>query len=173
MVTVRALSPQQAAAAVPRLSDILIDCVEAGASVSFMAPLDRAAADDFWRRVVSSVAAGDTMLLVAECDGSIGGTVQVQFATAPNQPHRGDIAKMLVHSRFRRRGLGATLLRAAEAEARNAGRTLLVLDTQSGSDAERLYAREGWTRVGVVPNYALKPYGGLCDTTFFFKTIAG
>jgi GNAT superfamily N-acetyltransferase len=156
---------------IQQLSDVLIDCVEGGASVSFMLPIARTTAVTFWQGVASQVARGERILVVAEeTGGGIVGTVQVIFAQAENQPHRADVAKMLVHRRARRHGVGAALLAAAEQAAREAGKTLLVLDTASG-DAERLYARLGWQRCGVVPNYALLPGGGFCDTTFFFRTL--
>ena len=170
---VRVLPAAEASRRIPELSAVLIDCVDGGASVSFMAPLTRERADAFWRGVVDGVAAGDRLLVVAEdeASGEITGTVQVVFAAPENQPHRGDVAKMLVRRSARRLGLGARLLRAAEEAALAAGRTLLVLDTVTGSDAERLYQRLGWTRVGVVPEYALWPDGRLCDTTFFYKRL--
>lgn len=153
------------------LSEVLIDCVEGGASVSFMLPMSRAKAEAFWRGTLASAARGERVVLTAEdATGVIVGTVQVIWAQPENQPHRGDLAKMLVHRRARRRGIGAALLAAAERSAREAGRTLLVLDTAS-DDAERLYARHGWQRCGTIPDYALWPGGGLCPTTFFFKLL--
>jgi len=174
-VTVRILSPQETQAQVGALSGVLIDCVEGGASVSFMAPLTRERADAFWHGVAEGVAACERILLVAEdrTEGAIVGTVQVVLRQPENQPHRADIAKMLVHRRARRQGVGAALMRAAEEAARAAGKSVLVLDTVTGGDAERLYARVGWTRVGVIPNYALWPRGGFCDTTVFHKQITG
>ncbi|HEV7356686.1 MAG TPA: GNAT family N-acetyltransferase [Steroidobacteraceae bacterium] len=157
---------------VRELSEVLIDCVEGGASVSFMSPITRATADAFWRNVAESVVRGERVLLTAEDSaGRIIGTVQIIFAEAENQPHRADIAKMLVHRRARKRGVGAALLAAAESAALTAGRTVLVLDTAS-DDAERLYTRLGWQRCGVIPGYALLPGGGLCDTTFFYRTLS-
>lgn len=157
----------------PALADILIDCVEGGASVSFMWPLTHHKALAFWQSVIDSAQRGERIVLVAEemNSGTIVGTVQVVFAVPDNQPHRADVAKMLVHRRARRRGLGAALIQAAETAAREAGKTLLVLDTVTGSDAERLYARQGWQRLGVIPGYALWPNGGLCDTTYFYRTL--
>ena len=172
---VRRLTAEEAHARAAELSAVLIDCVEGGASVSFMAPLTRERADAFWHQVADGVAAGDRLLLVAEEPGSgeLVGTVQVVYAVPENPPHRGDVAKRLVRRSARRQGLGAGLMRAAEEAALAVGRTLLVLDTVTGSDAERLYGRLGWTRVGVVPDYALWPDGRLCDTTFFYTRLAG
>jgi GNAT superfamily N-acetyltransferase len=155
------------------LADLLIDCVEGGASLGFMLPLSRPRALAFWRRVADSVAAGRRALLVAEEAGEIIGTVQLVIDQPENQPHRADVSKVLVHSRARRRGLGAGLMRAAEEVARECGKSLLVLDTVSGSDAERLYSRLGWQRCGTIPGYALLPGGGLCDTTYFYRPLEG
>jgi len=153
------------------LSEVLIDCVEGGASVSFILPMTRAKAEAFWRTAGAGVARGERVVLAAEdAAGSIVGTVQVILAQPENQPHRGDLAKMLVHRRARRQGIGAALLVAAESSARDEGKTLLVLDTAS-DDAERLYARQGWERCGQIPNYALLPDGRPCATTYFFKSL--
>lgn len=154
------------------LSDVLIDCVEAGASVGFMLPMSKAKAEAFWERTSASVARRERVVLAAEdATGAIVGTVQVILDQPENQPHRGDIAKMLVHRRVRRRGVGAALLAAAERSALSAGKTLLVLDTVTGSDAERMYARHGWQRCGQIPNFALWPNGAPCATTIFFKFL--
>ncbi len=154
-----------------QLSDVLIDCVAGGASVSFMPPLTPQRASVFWRGVAASAACGERVLLVAEdAAGGIIGTVQLILALPENQPHRAEIAKMLVHRRARRHGVGAALLSAAEQAARDAHRTLLVLDTASG-DAERLYVRHGWQRCGQIPGYALFPDGRPCATTIFFKPL--
>ena len=152
------------------LANVLIDCVEGGASVSFMHPLPRDRAVAFWRTVAQSVAAGERALLVADDAQGVCGTVQLVLDQPENQPHRADLSKMLVHRRARRQGLGAALLRAAEATARECGKTLLVLDTAS-DDAERLYERVGWERVGVIPGYALLPQGGLCGTTVYYRNL--
>ena len=152
------------------LADVLIDCVEGGASVSFMHPLTRARAVAFWRGVAGGVAAGDRALLVASDEHGVCGTVQLVLAQPENQPHRADLSKMLVHRRARRHGIGAALLRAAETTARDCGKTLLVLDTAS-DDAERLYQRLGWVRVGVIPDFALLPKGGFCATTVYYRQL--
>jgi GNAT superfamily N-acetyltransferase len=154
------------------LVDVLIDCVEGGASVSFMHPLTRDRAGAFWRRVAQGVAAGERALLVAEDAQGVCGTVQLIFDLPENQPHRADLAKMLVHRRVRRQGLGAALMRGAEATARECGKTLLVLDAVTDGDAARLYEKLGWVRVGDIPGYALMPRGGLCSTTVFYRNLA-
>lgn len=159
-------------AQVSELADVLIDCVEGDASVSFMHPLSRERARAFWRDVAQGVAAGERALLVAEDAQGICGTVQLVLAQAENQPHRADLAKMLVHRRCRRQGLGEALMRAAESMARDCGKTLLVLDTVTGDNGERLYQRLGWQRVGVIPGYALLPRGGLVGTTVFYRELA-
>ena len=159
---------------IQELSDVLIDCVEGGASVSFMLPMSRAKAEAFWHKASASLACGERAVLAAEdAAGTIIGTIQVILNQPENQPHRGDIAKMLVHRRVRRQGVGAALLAAAERSALSAGKTLLVLDTVTGSDGERLYARQGWQRCGEIPNYALWPDGRPCATTVFFKFLRG
>lgn len=152
------------------LAGLLIDCVEGGASVSFMHPLPLERALAFWRCVADSAARSERALLVAEDAAGIVGTVQVLLDQPENQPHRADVAKMLVHRRARRQGLGEALMQAAELVARESGKTLLVLDTAS-EDAERLYTRLGWQRCGVIPGYALLPQGGLCDTTYFYRLL--
>ena len=152
------------------LAELLIDSVNGGASVSFMHPLPLPRALAFWRGVFDGVASGERALFVAEDAEGIVGTVQLILAQPDNQPHRADVAKMLVHRRARRQGLGAALMQAAEDAARARGKTLLVLDTAS-DDAERLYARLGWQQVGVIPGYALLPNGEPCDTTYFYKVL--
>jgi GNAT superfamily N-acetyltransferase len=152
------------------LADVLLDCVEGGASVGFMHPLSRERAIAFWRDVAATVAAGERVLFIAEDADGICGTVQLILAQPENQPHRADVAKMQVHRRARRRGVGAALMRAAETAAAECGKTLLVLDTAS-ADAERLYERMGWRSVGVVPDYALLPRGGLCATRFYYRRL--
>src|ERR1700679_3615816 len=157
-------------AEIQELAEVLIDCVLGGASVSFMSPLSLDKAIAFWGGVAAQLAEGRRALLIAEDAQGIIGTVQLVFDLPENQPHRADLSKMLVHRRARRQGVGEALLRAAEGLARDNKKWLLVLDTARG-DAERLYARAGWIRVGVVPGFALWPEGGLCDTTFFYRTL--
>jgi GNAT superfamily N-acetyltransferase len=159
-------------ALVAPLADLLIDCVEGGASVSFMRPLTRDRAAAFWRRVLEDVAVDRRALLVAEDVQGVCGTVQLILDLPENQPHRADLAKMLVSRRMRKRGLGAALLAGAEQMARDCGRTLLVLDAVTGGDGARLYERHGWVRVGDVPNFALFPGGGYCSTTYFYRDLS-
>jgi GNAT superfamily N-acetyltransferase len=170
--SIQRLDPQAIRAAAPALAEVLIDCVAGGASVSFMAGLDRAKAERFWADVAARAERDGRAVLAAirAGDRKIVGTVQMIPAGTENQPHRADIAKMLVLRAERRRGLGAALMRAAEAAAAQAGKTLLTLDTAS-DDAERVYASLGWARVGVIPNYALNPDGSPCDTVIFYKQL--
>ena len=156
---------------VSALADLLIDCVEGGASVGFMSPLTLERARAFWTRVAAEVHSGERAILVAEDADGICGTVQLVLGVPENQPHRADLAKMLVHHRARRQGLGAALMRGAEAMARECGRTLLVLDAVTGGDAERLYEGLGWQRVGAIPGYALMPNGDVCSTTYFYREL--
>ena len=153
------------------LAVVTMDCVEGGASIGFMASFTRERAIAFWRDVARGVAAGHRALLIAEDARGIAGTVQLIHNLPENQPHRADLAKMQVHRRARRQGLGAALMRAAESTARDLGKTLLVLDTVTGGDAERLYTRLGWVRVGEIPRYALFPNGGYCSTTVFYRDL--
>ena len=163
----------QAAEHIEALADVLSDCVEGGASVGFMLPLHRTRALVFWQGVAGAVARGERLLMVAEDDaGQLLGTVQVVLAQPDNQPHRADIAKMLVRRAARRCGVAARLLAAAEDAARAQGKRVLVLDTVSGGDAERLYRRAGWHSAGTVPKYALMPNGAYCGTTFYYKHLA-
>lgn len=168
---VRRLMPDEARTAVRDLAEVLMDCVAGGASIGFMANLTRAEAEGFWKGVASGVHGGGRTLFIAEDDDGICGTVQLVPAAMPNQPHRADIAKMMVHRRARGRGVGAMLLEAAEDQARVRGFTLLVLDTVTGSDASRLYERGGWARSGEIPDYALFPDGRLCSTTVYFRRL--
>ena len=171
-VSVRLVRRAEAAACAEALAALLIDCVEGGASVSFMHPLAPAKALAFWHGVAEGVARGERVLLVADDGaGRIVGTVQLIVAQPENQPHRADVAKMLVHRAARRRGIAQRLMAAVDEAARAAGKRVLVLDTVTGGDADRLYRRCGWQAVGEVPKYALMPDGAYCGTTFFYKHL--
>ena len=171
MIEIRQLNATEGLQHLRALVEVLLDCVEGGASVSFMAPLPRATAESFFEKIIQGVQQGDRILLAAFIDSKLVGTVQVLLATPPNQPHRADVAKLLVLRSARGQGIGARLMEHAEKASRLRGKTLLVLDTATGGDAERLYMRLGWTRVGVIPNYALFPDGTWCDTTIFWKQL--
>lgn len=167
---IRRPAPAEARAAASALAEVLVDCVEGGASVGFMAGLTQAEATAFWDR--QARATDGRAILAAEDGQGICGVVQVIPAWPPNQPHRADVSKLLVRRRARRRGVAEALMRAAEAQALAMTRPLLVLDTVTGGAAERLYARLGWTRVGVIPDFALMPDGAPCATTVFYKALA-
>ncbi|HXG76238.1 MAG TPA: GNAT family N-acetyltransferase [Gaiellaceae bacterium] len=168
---IRTLSAQEARAHLDGLAAVLHDCVEGGASVGYLWPFTHEDARAVYAGYADEVERGARLLLAAFLGGEVVGTVQIVFAPHPNQPHRADIARMLVRRAARRRGIGQALLEEAERQARAAGKTVLVLDTVTGDDAERLYERLGWERVGVVPDYALYPDGRLCSTTFFTKRL--
>lgn len=170
-IEIRRLSPVEARTHLDGLAAVLHDCVAGGASVSFMAPLSHDDARGVFEEYAAEVEQGRRVLLAAFLGDDVVGTVQVILSVPPNQPHRAEIAKMLVHRSARRRGIADLLMDRAEAEARAEGRTLLVLDTVTGDAAERLYERRGWTKVGVIPGYALYPDGRPCDTTVFYKTL--
>jgi GNAT superfamily N-acetyltransferase len=171
MIEVRRLTAPDARQSLDALAEVLADCVEGGASVSFMAPFPKSAAAAFFEKLLPEIERGDRILLAAYDGSKLIGTVQVVIATPPNQPHRGDVAKLLVLRSARGQGVATFLMQHAEDHARGAGKSLLVLDTVTGGDAERLYERLGWTRVGVIPNYALFPDGRFCDTTVFWKAL--
>jgi GNAT superfamily N-acetyltransferase len=166
--TVKILTPEQAQARRSALVDLLVDAVEGGASVNFVRPMTRAKAETWWDGALASHARGERLILAAEMAGRLDGTVQLILAPQENQAFRADLAKMLVHSRARRQGMGAALLRAAEDEARRIGRTLLTLDTEAGSAGDRLYARLGWTKFGEVPAYATNADNSSRDAASFF-----
>lgn len=169
---IRELDGAEALARVDELAEVLRDCVEGGASVGFMLPLPEGRPQAFWRQVAAGVAAGERHLFVAEdAAARICGTLSLVIDMPDNQPHRADVSKMLVHRRMRRQGVAERLLKALEVKARELGRTTLVLDTVTGSDASRVYERLGWQRVGDIPNYALMPQGPLCSTTYYFKLL--
>jgi GNAT superfamily N-acetyltransferase len=154
------------------LAELLVDAVSSGAAVSFLPPLTVEQAEAWWRKATET-ADPKTVFLVARDAMGIVGTVQLHPSWAPNQPHRGDIAKLVVHRRSRRTGLGSRLMQAIEGEARQAGFTLLTLDTKEGDGAEQLYRRGGWIEVGVIPRYALNPDGSMHATVVFYKDLEG
>ncbi len=170
-IAIRALEPDEVQARLKELAHVLHDCVEGGASVNFLADFTPEQAEGFWRGQMAGLSGGDRRLFVAEEAGRVVGTVILFFAQQPNQPHRGEIGKMLVLRSHRGRGLGRALLDAAEQAARDAGRTLLVLDTADGSAGDRLYRACGWTAFGTVPGYALTTDGRPEAATFFYKAI--
>lgn len=153
------------------LVDVLIDCVEGGASVGFLHPLTRERAERFWRLVAEDAGNARRVVLVAEDDQGVCGTVQLILDLPENQPHRADVAKLLVARRARRRGVAAALMAAVEDAARACGRTQLVLDAVTRGDAARLYERLGWIRVGDIPGYALMPDGRPCSTTYYYRRL--
>jgi ribosomal protein S18 acetylase RimI-like enzyme len=169
-VEIRVLAASEAREHLDALAAVVVDCVEGGASVSYMAPFSLADARAAVEPMVAEAEHGRRLLLAAFLDDNLVGTVQVLLAFPPNQPHRGEIAKMLVHRSARNRGIGQLLMEHAEAAARAAGKTLLVLDTANGT-AARLYERQGWTKVGEIPNFALYPDGSPCATVFYFKEL--
>lgn len=172
MTPIRSLTPTDARQYLGALAGVLVDCVEGGASVSFMAPFAQSEAENYYRKVISGLEAGDRLLLAAFDGTALVGTVQLLTAMPPNQPHRAEIAKLLVARSARGKGVGAALMNAVEGHASRLGKTLLMLDTATGGAAERLYQRLNWTRAAVIPNYAMLPDGRWCDTTIFWKQLA-
>jgi len=170
-VVVERLDAAGAASAEARLAEILSACVDAGASVSFMPPLAREAAAGFWRRKAAEVAQGKRVLLAAWADGVLAGTAMLDIDMPPNQPHRADVQKVLVHPDARRRGMARALMDAIEAEARLERRDLLVLDTKEGDAAEVMYRTAGWQEVGRIPDFALNAEGTLDATILFWKKV--
>jgi GNAT superfamily N-acetyltransferase len=171
MVEIRCLTAAEGRQHLGALATVLLDCVEGGASVSFMASLSKAGAESYFEDVVAGVQEGDRILLAAFFDSSLVGTVQILTSMPPNQPHRADVAKLLVLRAARGQGIGSRLMEEVERVSRQEGKTLLVLDTATGDRAERLYVHLGWTRLGVIPGYAMYPDGTWGDTTFFWKRL--
>jgi acetyltransferase len=169
-LTIERLRPPVSDSDLRALAELLVDAVESGAAVSFVAPLSRERAEVWWRTTTGSSDAR-AVFLVARDAGGIAGTVQLHPAWAPNQPHRADIAKLIVDRRFRRSGLGTELMQAIEREARHAGFTLLTLDAKRGAPAERLYRQLGWTAAGVIPGFALDSDGTPHDAVIFYKHL--
>ncbi len=170
-IEIRRLDAAEAHAQLDALACVLADCVAGGASVSYMAPFSHEQARAVFEAWAAEVEHGHRLLLAAFDKGDLVGTVQVILALPPNQPHRAEIAKLLVLRSARKRGIAQLLMERAEAEARAEGKTLLVLDAVTGGAAARLYERLGWNTVGVIPGYALYPDGRPCDTTVFWKAI--
>jgi GNAT superfamily N-acetyltransferase len=170
-IEIRRLAAAELREQLDALAAVLHDCVAGGASVSYMEPFSHEDARAAFEGFAAEAEQGRRLILAAFAEGRLVGTVQVILALPPNQPHRGEIAKLLVHRSARRRGIAELLMAGAEAEARAEGKTLLVLDAVTGDDASRLYGRLGWTEVGVVPGFALYPDGRPCDTTYFWKAL--
>ena len=170
-VEIRRLDVNEMRAQLDALAAVLFDCVAGGASVGFMAPYSHDQAREWFEGWADEAEAGRRLILGAFVNGYLVGTVQVVLVLMPNQPHRGEIAKLLVHRSSRKRGIARLLMEGAETEARAEGKTLLVLDAVTGGDAARLYERMGWNTVGVVPGFALYPDGRPCDTTYYWKAL--
>lgn len=168
---IHVLSPAEAEAARAELAAILVDCIEGGASISFMWPFTQADAHAWWGHVIRQAEEGEIILLGARVEGELLGSAQLGLVFPPNQLHRAEVKKMIVHRRARGRGLATALIAGLESEARRRGRTLLTLDTATGSPAERLYERLGWRRLGILPEQALWPDGRPCDATLFWKRL--
>lgn len=172
-MTIEILSAGQATQAIEDLAEILRDCVEGGAAVNFMHPFSQQAARAFWTCAIAGIAAEQAILLTARHEGRLSGTVMLGLDTPPNQPHRADVKKLLVHRRARGRGLARQLMLAAEGEARRIGRILLTLDTRHGDSGEQLYRSLGFQLVGIVPRYSLPPGGGTADDcAFYYKELS-
>ncbi|MDG4874706.1 GNAT family N-acetyltransferase [Mesorhizobium sp. WSM4935] len=159
------------AATIAMLADLLIETVAAGGSVSFMHPLSAEAARDFWRKSLAAAARGERAVLGAWRGGALAGTVTLLLDFPPNQPHRAEIAKLMTGRDYRGKGVATRLMRAAEELAVETGRTLLVLDTASEEGAAGLYEKLGFTLTGEIPDFALKPHGGLTGTLIYWKRI--
>ncbi len=170
-IEIRRLAGAELETQLDGLAEVLFDCVAGGASVGYMAPFsfdDARAEFEHW---AAEAARGHRAILAAFVEGELVGTAQLILALPANQPHRAEVARVLVHRSARRRGIARLLMERLELEARAEGRTLLVLDAVSDGDAARLYARLGWTEVGMIPGYALFPDGRPCDTTVFWKAL--
>jgi len=172
MLEIRRLTAAEAHHYLAALAEVLVDCVEGGASVGFIAPFSKADAEAYLDGVIQDVAQGKRILLAAFADSQLMGTVQIVTDTPPNQPHRADVSKLLVRRSARRQGVGRQLMKQVEEVSGQEGRTLLVLDTATGDPAEQLYLRLGWNRVGVIPRYARYPDGRWGDTAIFWKHVA-
>ena len=170
-VEIRRLDAAAARTHLDGLAAVLADCVAGGASVGYLAPFSHEEARRVYEEYLVDIERGRRVLLAAFSGAALVGTAQLVFPPHPNQPHRAEVARVLVHRSARRRGIASRLMEELESEAREEGRTLLVLDAVTGGDAERLYERLGWVKVGVIPSYALYPDGSPCDTTYFWKAL--
>lgn len=171
MHQIERLSEEAARPLLPQLVALLQDSVHHGSSVGFLPPLTFEAAQDFWLETLMEVAQGKRILLVSREEGDVTGTVQLALAAKQNGLHRAEVQKLIVHTRFRNRGTARALMSAIEESAREAGRTLLVLDTEQGCPAEKLYEKCGYTRAGVIPQYALNAGGSMISTVVFYKLL--
>lgn len=171
MHKIERLSEEQARQRLTQLVALLQDAVHNGSSVGFLPPLTFETAEEYWLETLNEVAQGKRLLLVSSEEGEVTGAVQLALATKQNGLHRAEVQKLLVHTSFRNRGIARALMKAAEEYARAAGRTLLVLDTEQGSVAEKLYEKCGYERSGVIPQYALNAEGALITTVVFYKLL--
>jgi len=171
VTNIRSLSEEEAKPLLPQLIELLQDAIISGASVGFVEPLTLAAAQQFWLDNLAELGEGKRILLVSSEDDTVTGSVQLALATKPNALHRAEVQKLLVHTNFRNRGIGRSLMNAVEEAARGSGRSLLVLDTLEGSTAEGLYARWGYTRVGAIPQFAVHTDGTLQSTVVFYRLL--
>ena len=171
-VVIDTLGAEQAARERPGLVALLKDAVDSGGSVGFLPPLAEAEGEAYWRGVVDAVRDGSCVLLGArEADGTLVGTAQLLLAARPNGSHRAEVAKVIVHTKARRRGIGRALMLALEERARDRGRTTLVLDTRRGDPSERLYTSVGYTLAGVIPRYARSANGALDPSAFYYRVL--
>ncbi|WP_303979129.1 GNAT family N-acetyltransferase [Dongia mobilis] len=170
MPRIEALTPKFATKDRFALIELLMDVVEAGAAISFLPPMTEGEAGAFWDKALSDLS-HRSILVARDAAGRIQGSVQLIPAAMPNQPHRAEIAKLLVHTKARRKGIGRALMLAAEAEAKSLGRTLLTLDTRRGDDGEALYRNLGYVEVGIIPRYAKNADGSFHDTVVFYKEL--
>ncbi len=171
MVEIKALSTVELASLLPDLARILCECVADGASVHFLKDIDQASAENFWREVLKKANSGEVVVLAAFSQGVLAGTVSLVLNTPPNQKHRAEVSKFLVSPRFRRLGIGKSLMLTLEELSLKHGRDLLVLDTSSGSAAKALYLALAWQKVGEIPRYALTPDGTPAAATYFYKDL--
>lgn len=171
MTQIESLNAAQAEAMIPQLISLLRNAVDNGASIGFILPLRDVDAYNYWAKVIADLNAGAKVLLTAEADGKIIGSAQLGLETRANGLHRAEVQKLMVHTQARGQGLGTALMNALEQKARDLGRTTLVLDTREGDDAERLYPKLGYVRVGVIPQYVSNENGGFDATVIFYKLL--